>query len=99
MDSAGVDESSHSRGPRRQSPLTGASELDYCCGTSSQRLPSSECESSDVVVSDVRMPGLNGFELASHILDDFGSIQVVLMTADPTAGMTENMSQPVCHLF
>jgi CheY-like chemotaxis protein len=30
------------------------------------------------------MPGLNGFELASHILDDFGSIQVVLMTADPT---------------
>jgi FixJ family two-component response regulator len=38
----------------------------------------------------VRMPGLNGFELARHILDNFGSNPVVLMIADPTARMTEN---------
>jgi CheY-like chemotaxis protein len=57
----------------------------------SEALQRLECESFDVVVSDVRMPGLNGFELARHILGNFGSSQVVLMTADPTARMTENI--------
>ena len=59
----------------------------------SQALQRLECESFDVVVSDVRMPGLNGFELARHILDNLGSTPVVLMTADPTARMTENIKK------
>ena len=53
-----------------------------------------ECECFDVVVSDVRMPGLNGFELAKHILDNFGdSTPVVLMTGDPTARVTGNINE------
>jgi CheY-like chemotaxis protein len=59
----------------------------------SEALQRLECESFDVVVSDVRMPGLNGFELARHILDNLGSTPVVLMTADPTARMTENIKK------
>jgi CheY-like chemotaxis protein len=57
----------------------------------SEALQRLEYESFDVVVSDVRMPGLNGFELARHILDNLGSTPVVLITADPTARMTENI--------
>jgi CheY-like chemotaxis protein len=59
----------------------------------SEALQRLEYESFDVVVSDVRMPGLNGFELARHILDNLGSTPVVLMTADPTARMTENIKK------
>ena len=59
--------------------------------TGSQALQRLECASFDVVVSDVRMPGLNGFELARLILANFGSIPVVLMTADPTARMTTSI--------
>jgi CheY-like chemotaxis protein len=58
-----------------------------------QALQRLECELFDVVVSDVRMPGLNGFELARHILDNFGSIPVVLITADPTARMTASITE------
>ena len=36
--------------------------------TGSQALQRLECASFDVVVSDVRMPGLNGFELARSYL-------------------------------
>jgi CheY-like chemotaxis protein len=57
----------------------------------SEALQRLECESFDVVVSDVRMPGLNGFELARHIFDKLGSTPVVLMTADPTARMTTSI--------
>jgi CheY-like chemotaxis protein len=59
----------------------------------SEALQRLECESFDVVVSDVRMPGLNGFELARHIFDNLGSTPVVLMTGDPTARMTENVKE------
>jgi two-component system alkaline phosphatase synthesis response regulator PhoP len=59
----------------------------------SEALQSLECEFFDVVVSDVRMPELNGFELARLILDNFGSIPVVLMTADPTARMRASISE------
>jgi CheY-like chemotaxis protein len=66
----------------------------------SQALQRLECESFDAVVFDVRMPGLNGFELARLILDTFGSIPVVLMTADPTARMTASITEsPVYPLF
>jgi CheY-like chemotaxis protein len=59
----------------------------------SEALQRLEYESFDVVVSDVRMPGLNGFELARHILDNFGNTPVVLMTADPTARMTGSIKK------
>jgi CheY-like chemotaxis protein len=44
----------------------------------SQALQRLECESFDVVVSDVRMPGLNGFELARLIVDTSAASQSCL---------------------
>jgi CheY-like chemotaxis protein len=36
----------------------------------------------DVVVSDVRMPRLNGLDLARRIVDQFAGTRIVLITAD-----------------
>ena len=38
-----------------------------------------------VVVSDLRMPGLNGLDLAKRIHQKLDGVPVVLMTGDPTA--------------
>jgi DNA-binding NtrC family response regulator len=40
-------------------------------------------EAFDVVVSDLRMPGINGLELSKRIHEKLGRFPVVLMTADP----------------
>ena len=41
-----------------------------------------EDETLDVVVSDIRMPGLDGLELAGSILDRFAGTRIVLITAE-----------------
>jgi DNA-binding NtrC family response regulator len=38
-----------------------------------------------IVVSDIRMPGINGLELTKRIHQKRPSLPVVLMTGDPTA--------------
>ena len=44
-----------------------------------------EDETFDVVVSDVRMPGVSGFDLVGRILEKFAEMPIVLITADPRA--------------
>ena len=44
-----------------------------------------EDETFDVVVSDIRMPGLSGFDLVGRILERFAEMPIVLITADPRA--------------
>lgn len=44
-----------------------------------------EDETFDVVVSDIRMPGLSGFDLVGRILERFAEMRIVLITADPRA--------------
>ena len=39
----------------------------------------------DVVVSDIRMPGINGLDLTKRIHQKRPRLSVVLMTGDPTA--------------
>ena len=41
-----------------------------------------EDETFDVVVSDIRMPGLSGFDLVGRILERFAEMPIVLITAD-----------------
>ena len=44
-----------------------------------------EDETFDVVVSDIKMPGLSGFDLVGRILERFAEMPIVLITADPRA--------------
>jgi two-component system, NtrC family, response regulator GlrR len=46
----------------------------------------------DVVVSDIRMPRLNGLDLARRIHETYGRIPIVLMTGDPTARTNESVN-------
>ena len=50
-------------------------------------------ETFDVVVSDIGMPGLNGFDLARRIHDNFGRLPIVLMTGDPTVRTNVSVNQ------
>jgi CheY-like chemotaxis protein len=47
----------------------------------------------DVVVSDIRMPRLNGRDLVGRILDKFAGTPIVLTSADPTARTMETGNQ------
>jgi CheY-like chemotaxis protein len=37
----------------------------------------------DLVLMDVRMPGMSGFEAATRLASDHGDLLIVLMSADP----------------
>jgi DNA-binding response OmpR family regulator len=52
-----------------------------------------EDETFDVVVSDLRMPGLNGLELVGRVRDRFAGTPIVLMTADATARTMKTVNQ------
>ena len=52
-----------------------------------------EEETFDVVVSDIRMPELDGLELARRINDKVGGTPCVLMTGDPRVRMTESFNE------
>ena len=52
-----------------------------------------EAGTFDVVVSDIRLPGLSGIDLARRILDNFGAIPTVLMTGDPTIRLTASIDE------
>jgi two-component system, NtrC family, response regulator GlrR len=58
-------------------------------------------ENFDVVVSDIRMPRLNGVDLAKRIRHDLQSIPIVLMTGDPGLAAMEaiNESGVMCLLL
>ena len=48
-----------------------------------------EDQTFDVVVSDIRMPRLNGLDLAGRIVDRYAGTRIVLITADQTARTLE----------
>jgi CheY-like chemotaxis protein len=52
-----------------------------------------EDKTFDVVVSDIRMPGLSGFDLVGRILERFTGMPIVLITADPRARRMATDSQ------
>ena len=53
-----------------------------------------EDETFDVVVSDIRMPGISGFDLVGRILERFAEMPIVLITADPRARRLATDNQP-----
>lgn len=53
--------------------------------TGSEAFQKLEDETFDVVVSDIRMPGLIGFDLVGRIPERFAGVRIVLITADPRA--------------
>ncbi|MGD8589811.1 MAG: nitrogen regulation protein NR(I) [Chromatiales bacterium] len=57
-------------------------EMDVTCFESAERVISSlEREQPDVVVSDIRMPGMNGLKLLEMINARFPDLPVIIMTA------------------
>ena len=46
-----------------------------------------------IVVSDLRMPGLNGLELAKRVHQRLDGVPVVLMTGDPTVPSVPALSE------
>jgi CheY-like chemotaxis protein len=52
-----------------------------------------EDETFDVVVSDLRLPGINGLDLARRVLDNFGGIPIVIMTGDTRARRMESIDE------
>lgn len=38
-------------------------------------------EKVDIIVSDIKMPEMNGFELLKHVKDEYPNIGVIIMTA------------------
>ena len=50
-------------------------------------------ETFDVVVSDLRMPGLNGIELAKRMLHKSRHVPIVLMTGDPDAPTSQAINE------
>ena len=47
-----------------------------------------------VVVSDIRMPGINGLDLTRRIHQKRPGVPVVLMTGDPTAPPLSDINEP-----
>ena len=58
-------------------------------------------ETFDIVVSDIRMPRLNGVDLTKRIRSKLQSIPIVLMTGDPRFAAMEaiNESSVMCLLL
>ena len=56
-------------------------------------------ENFDVVVSDIRMPGLNGVDLTKRIRYKLQSIPIVLMTGDPGFAALEAIDGVMCLLL
>ena len=43
----------------------------------------------DLVVSDIKMPGISGIDLASRIMEEYPQISIILMTAYDLSGIEE----------
>jgi DNA-binding NtrC family response regulator len=56
-------------------------------------------ENFDVVVSDIRMPRLNGVDLTKRIRYKLQSIPIVLMTGDPGFAAMEAIDGVMCLLL
>lgn len=80
------------------------------CGTGEECLAFLEKKSADVVVLDVKMPGMSGIEVLEHIKKKYPGMEVILLTGyastqDGVAGMKlgafDYLSKPVEieHLF
>jgi DNA-binding NtrC family response regulator len=53
-----------------------------CAGGGEQALAQIEDDLPDVVLTDIRMPGMDGYELLKRIRERFSSVRVVLMSAE-----------------
>jgi two-component system response regulator PilR (NtrC family) len=55
-----------------------------CCGTASEALVALESDDYDLVISDIRMPGMDGMELLDHVQRLSAETLVILITAHGT---------------
>ncbi len=68
----------------RQLKLEGWQVVDVEDGTHAVAVVRTEREPFDCVVSDINMPGLDGFGLIEQVRDHDGDLPVLLMTGDPS---------------
>jgi len=64
--------------------------LSFAASSVSEAISFLDSNEIDLVITDYRMPGENGFELLTHIKKNFPAIKSVLMSACPTDELTEN---------
>jgi CheY-like chemotaxis protein len=65
----------------RMLTLAGYQVIEAADGTEALALLRSREASVDLVLTDVLMPGMNGTELATRVLQEFAATRVVLMSA------------------
>jgi len=67
--------------------------LGECCMTCATSGPEAliwlEHNSPDLVLTDLQMPGMNGFELANHVKFKSAAIAVVVMSVSGCSGRTD----------
>jgi len=72
----------------RQLRIEGYKVLEAGYGMEALAVAASSPEPIDLVLSDIRMPGMPGTELAQRLMAEHPSLQVVLMSAHPIDDLT-----------
>lgn len=72
----------------RQLRMEGYKVLEAGYGMEALAVAASSPEPIDLVLSDIRMPGMPGTELAQRLMAEHPSLQVVLMSAHPIDDLT-----------
>ena len=63
-----------------------------CAGNGNEALTLLEKDKFDLVLSDISMPGIDGYELLTHVRSDFPSMPVILMTGNFSLGAPTSCS-------
>jgi two-component system, cell cycle sensor histidine kinase and response regulator CckA len=72
----------------RQLRIEGYKVLEAGYGMEALAVAATSPEPIDLVLSDIRMPGMPGTELAQHLMAEHPGLQVVLMSAHPIDDLT-----------
>jgi FixJ family two-component response regulator len=58
-------------------------------GSAEEFLACSDLERFDCAITDIQMPGMNGFELKRRLDERLGTLPVIMITARPEPGLEE----------